>query len=334
MFPYYLLATVLASAAGCLDLFPNFELFNSFGVLETVSAALIVYSCVGFIQPTGKRITLSFSSSLIIAAACGILVCYLTQGVQSLTSPHTWLSLSKILHPYLVALPVILSLIKKKDPITTAIVAISVSAVFILATSCLEIFAAYDHFGFKAFEFYISDMNNEYLKIYEEYNMGILAQKVYVSFLTRMSVSLLPGTCIMLAVIQIFIVIAVLKALLKEKLLDFHKGPWAVSLSTVSAIINIISIIAFMSCFFSTSIDTFSAVAGNVMLILAPASSIIGFAFLMLGFRKGGLLNIFFGVLPILMLFAAPQLAVIYISFIGSSNIIFTGIASAMLKIK
>lgn len=331
---YYLLATVLASAAGFFGLFPNFEFLNSFGVLETASAALIVYSCVGFNQPTGKRIALSFSSSFIIATACGILVCYLAQGVQALTTPNTWISLSKILHPYLVALPVTLCLKNKKDPITIAIVAISVSAVFILATTCLEIFAAYDHFSFKAFEFYISDMNNEYLKIYEEYNMGILAQKVYVSFLTRMSVSLLPGTCIMLAVIQIFIVIAALKALLKEKLLEYNKGPWAVSLSTISAIINIISIIAFMSCFFSTSIDTFSAVAGNVMLILAPASSIIGFAFLMLGFRKGGLMNIFFGVMPILMLFVAPQLAIIYISFIGSSNIIFTRIASAMLKIK
>lgn len=331
---FYLIATILACASGCLGFFEGFNLLNSFGVLETASAVLLVYTCVGFKNTRGSKVALLYISSLVLASSAGVLICYLTQGISALTVPKTWLYMSKILHAYLIAIPITICLKSKKDPATTALWAISISSLLVLATSCLEVFAAYDHFGFDSFKFYIAEINNEYLKIYEEYNMGILAQKVYVSFLTRMNVSILPGRYIMLSVIQIFAVIATLKLLLKEKLLEFHKGPWAVTFSLPSAIINIICIITFMSCFFSTNIDTFSAVAGNIMLILAPASSILGFAFLLIGFHKGGLINIFFSALPLLMFFVSPQLAILYISFIGSSNIIFSRIASAIFKVK
>lgn len=325
MILFYLLATALSAAAG---------FFDSFGVLETASAALLVCACVSTEKVKASRIALTYISSLVISMSSAVAIYYFTHSLPDLILPATLLSLSQVLQPYIVALPVIICLVNKKDPITTALFAISASAVFIIASNCLSVFISYDHFGFDAFEFYAADMNNAFMEMLEGQNVGILAQKVYVSFITRLSVSLLPGVCIMLAVVQVFVLIAVLKMILKERLKSFHKGPWAVSLSMVSAIVNILCIMAFMSCFFSSSVTTFTAVAGNIMLILAPASTILGFAFLMIGFHKGGFINLIFSALPILMLFWSPQIAIIYISFIGSANVIFARIAMAIFKIK
>ena len=329
MILFYLLATVLSCVAG---------FFDSFGVLETASAALLVCACLKNGNTKFKRSALIYVSSVLISVASAAVIYCFVYGLNELLLPENLLTLSQILHPYIVALPIIICLSNKKDPITTATFAISASSVYIIAINCLSVFVSYDHFGFDAFQFFISDMSQEYLKVflelYKDQNVGILAQEIYVSFMTRASVSLLPGICIMLAVIQVFSVIAILKFILKERLTDFHKGPWAVSLSLPSAIINVICIIAFMSCFFSSSIDTFTAVAGNIMLIFTPASAILGFAFLMIGVHKGGFINLIFSALPILMIFLAPQIAIIYISFMGSANVIFSRIAMAILKIK
>jgi len=61
---------------------------------------------------------------------------------------------------------------------------------------------------------------------------------------------------------------------------------------------------------------------------------ILGFAFLIIGFHKGGFFNVVCSALPILMLIIAPPLAIIYVSFIGSSSLIFSRIAAAIFKIK
>lgn len=334
MILFYLLGIALAACAGFLNVFDSLAFLNSFGLLECISAALLIYACTGFKKIKLPSLIWMFLSAIIISLAAATLVVYLSLGASQILAPMNMIYISQALCPYFIAIPITLCLLSKKDPITIATIAISLLSVFILVTNCLSIFATYDHFDFDAFKFYTDDISNEFTKMYADQNIGILAQKVFVSFMTRMSVSLLPGIFIMLAVVQVFIVLLIIRFLLKSKIKKFNKGPWGVSLSMVSAIINIICIISFMSSFLSTSVTVFSAVAGNVMLILAPASIFIGFIFLLMGFHKGGIFNVICSALPLLMLLVAPPLALIYISFIGSSSIIFTRIGLAIFKNK
>lgn len=325
MILFYLLATVLATACAFWD---------TLGITEIVSTAFLVCACLSEGKTKTSKIFTTLFSSVLIALSLVVAIFNFTKGASHLLLPSTWLAISQALFPFITASTIMICLIRKKDPVTIATFAIAVTSIFTLASNCLSIFITYNKFTFDAIKLFINDLSNEFIKLIESQDVGNLAQKVYVSFMTRMSISLIPGIFIALSVIQVFAILLIIKLILKNKLDAYHKGPWAISFSTISAIINIFCIIAFMSCFFSSSVTTFSAVAGNIMLVLTPASAVMGLAFIIIGYKKGGILNIILCSLPLLMLFIMPPVAIIYISFIGSANVIFSRIALAMMNVK
>ena len=237
------------------------------------------------------------------------------------------ISSSAVLYPFFASIPLSVCLLKKKDPVTTAVTTIICVAVFTAVQNCATVFYTYNEIGMGAFNSFFKDMSALLTETYQSAKITGIQITSYVSFMVRMVASLLPGMCILFSTVQVFVIIAVLKFVLRDSFEKFHKGPWAISLNVISAVINAICIPIFLSCFYSESVTAFSAAAGNFVLIFAPASSIIGIAYLLKNMRQGGFFRLIMFALPLIMLFISPVSAIFYLSFVGSFTVIIAKVA-------
>ena len=315
---YFAAAVLLAALSGL-------------GAPSTVlGMASCVFLCAAILTQkkiSASRITLTVIFALILSVAlCGLggFAMGMFKGNKVISS---LISSSAVLYSFFASIPLSICLWRKKDPVTTAVTTIIFVSIFTALQNCASVFYTYGEISLDAFNLFFKDMSALLTETYQNAKITGINVVSYVSFMVRMVASLLPGMCILFSTVQVFIIIAVLKFVLRDGFEKFHKGPWAISLNVISAVINAVCIPIFLSCFYSESVSAFTATAGNFVLIFAPASSVIGIAYLLKNMRRGGFFRLIMFALPLIMLFISPVSAIFYLSFVGSFTVIIARVA-------